>query len=149
MARPTPKYAMFSKREMERRYASARELMAQRGIDALLITSEYNFQYFAGTNASIGPHNSLTRPSAFILPIKNDPIVLTQVRDNLVKGSHVADIRDYFDLYQFPHKLAADALREVGLPNRRVGVELGQEQRMGIPVGPTWPSCRRCRTPSS
>jgi Xaa-Pro aminopeptidase len=50
-------------------------------------------------------------------------------------GTHVADIRDYADLFTFPHKLAADTLREAGLPHHRVGVELGQEQRMGIPTG--------------
>jgi hypothetical protein len=44
MAQAKPKYAMFSKRDMERRYARARELMAQRKLDALFITGEYNFQ---------------------------------------------------------------------------------------------------------
>jgi hypothetical protein len=39
-------YAMFSRREMERRYALARDGMAARGPDALLVTGEENFHYF-------------------------------------------------------------------------------------------------------
>ena len=71
-------YAMFSRAEMERRHARARELMGERKIDALLITGEHNFQYFAGTSASIGPAESFTRPSIFILPMEREPIIVTQ-----------------------------------------------------------------------
>lgn len=128
-------YALFSRKEMARRYARARELMGQREIDALLITGEENFQYFAGTAVSVALHYSLTRPSVFILPLNGEPIVVTQKRDNLTLGSYVSDIRDYSDLFGFPHNLVADALQDAGLKHNRVGVELGQEQRMGMPVG--------------
>ena len=128
-------YAMFSRQEMERRYASAREEMDRRGMDALFVTGEENFQYFAGTAASAALQASLTRPSVFILPLEGEPIVVTQGRDNLALGSYVTDVRGYTDLFGFPHTVAIQALRDAGAAGGSVGAELGLEQRMGIPAG--------------
>ncbi|MCH8087155.1 MAG: aminopeptidase P family protein [Chloroflexi bacterium] len=128
-------YAMFSRAEMERRYNRARELMAEKQLDALLITGDHNFHYFAAAAASIGPNNSLSRPSLFILPVGRDPIIVTQGRDNLVLGCYVTDLREYSGVLSVPVDLVVESLREAGLKNKRVGAELGQEQRMGIPVG--------------
>jgi Xaa-Pro dipeptidase len=129
------KYAMFSHQEMQARYTRARELMAQRNIDALLVSGEENFQYLAGTTASIALHYSLTRPSVFILPQDRDPIIVTQGRANLALGSYIADLRDYAGILDFPHQVVLQALQDTGLKDKRLGVELGQEQRMGLPVG--------------
>jgi Xaa-Pro aminopeptidase len=120
---------------MNRRYDKARELMARRQIDALLITGEENFQYFVGTSASLALHYSLSRPSILILPATGEPIVLTQSKSYLLESTYVSDVREYFDVLAFPPEVVVDALQNVGLPHHRVGVELGQEQRMGIPVG--------------
>lgn len=132
---PEPIYAMFTRDEMERRYQAAWDLMDRRNLDALLITGEENFQYFVGTSATLGHHYSLARPSACIVPLGQDPIVITQKKDRFVLGSHVTDIREYVNVLKFPHEPVVQALRDGGLAHQRVGVELGQEQRMGIPVG--------------
>ena len=131
----TAEYALFSRREMDRRYARARGMMAERGIDALIITGEENFQYFAGTAASIALHHSLTRPSVFVLPLERDPIIVTQSKIYVLMSTYISDIVEYFDVLSFPHQVIVDVLKDVGLRHNRVGVELGQEQRMGIPVG--------------
>jgi Xaa-Pro dipeptidase len=131
---PAP-YAMFTRAEMERRHTRARELMGQRGLDALLVSGEENFQYLAGTSASIGLHYSLTRPSVFILPLDRPPIILTQGKDILALSCHVSDVRLYTGLLRFPHEHLAAVLAEAELSGKRVGAELGQEQRMGVPVG--------------
>ncbi len=128
-------YAMFSREEMERRYARARVEMDRRALDALFVTGEENFQYFAGTAASVALHASLTRPSVFILPRDGDPIIVTQGQDNLALGSYVTDVRGYGELFEFPLAVAIQALRDAGASGGSVGVELGQEQRIGIPVG--------------
>ncbi len=128
-------YAMFSRGEMERRYARAREEMDRRGMDALFVTGEENFQYFAGTAASAALHASLTRPSVFILPLKTEPIVVTQGQDNLALGSYVTDVRGYADLFEFPRAVVVQALRDAGAAGGSVGVELGLEQRMGMQPG--------------
>ena len=128
-------FAMFSRKDMESRYARARDFMERRGIDALLVSGEENFQYFAGTAASLALHYSLTRPSIFILPADREPIIVTQGKDNLVLGSYVTDIRVYDEILSFPLAVVLDALGDAGLKRNRLGVELGLEQRMGMPVG--------------
>jgi Xaa-Pro dipeptidase len=127
------KFTMFSRDEMDRRHDGVRALMKERGIDALFVSGEENFQYLAGASASVALHYSLTRPSVIVLPVEGDPVVITQGRDNLELGSYVSDIRDYRGLFSFPVDLAIDVIREFKC--ERVGVELGQEQRMGMPVG--------------
>ncbi|MDP6453983.1 MAG: Xaa-Pro peptidase family protein [SAR202 cluster bacterium] len=126
-------HALFTRAEMERRWNSARELMSEQGIDALMVSNEENFQYFAGASASLALHHSLTRPSVFILPIERDPIIVTQGVDNLKLGCYVTDLRAYSELLTFPHDTALEAIRDAGA--NTLGVELGQEQRMGMPVG--------------
>lgn len=128
-------YALFSREEMARRYGRAREEMGRLGLDALFITGEENFQYFAGAAASAALHASLTRPSVFILPLDGEPIIVTQGQDNLALGSYVTDVRGYADLFEFPQAVVIRALRDAGATGGSVGVELGQEQRMGLPVG--------------
>ena len=135
MPSETLEYALFTKAEMESRYARARDHMARLHIDALLISGEENFQYFAGAAASLARHQSLTRPSIFILPLEGDPTIITQGRDNLEAATYVADIRAYTALINFPHQLILRALQDAGLTGKRIGAELGQEQRMGLPVG--------------
>ena len=128
-------YALFSREEMARRYGRAREEMGRRGLDALFVTGEENFQYFAGAAASAALHASLTRPSVFILPLDGEPIIVTQGQDNLALGSYVTDVRGYTDLFAFPQGVVVQALRDAGAAGGSVGVELGLEQRMGMPMG--------------
>ncbi len=131
----TAEYALFSRAEMDRRYGRARALMEERGIDALVITGEENFQYFAGTCASIALHHSLTRPSVLVLPLDRDPIIITQSKIYILMSTYISAIVEYFDVLHFPHQVIVDVLKDLALKRSRVGVELGQEQRMGIPVG--------------
>ena len=128
-------FAWFSTNEMRRRWQSARDKMAAAGLDALLISGEENFQYFAGTSASLALHHSLTRPSIFILPLDREPIVVTQGAHNLAQTSLVNNVRGYQDLLTFPLREVQQALRDAAPRLRTVGAELGQEQRMGMPVG--------------
>lgn len=131
----TAEYALFSRPEMDRRYAAAQAWMTARGLDALLVTGEENFQYFTGTSASLALHYSLTRPNVLVLPRRGEPLVLTQTKDYMTQSSYITEFREYFDVLHFPPELVVAMLREVGFEHRRVGVELGQEQRLGIPAG--------------
>jgi Xaa-Pro dipeptidase len=133
--RDVAEYAMFSRSEMDRRYARARAGMVARGLDALLVSGEENFQYFTGTSASLALHYSLSRPNVLILPLRGEPIVLSQTKEFMTLSSYITEFREYFDVLHFPPTLIAETLGDVGLEHNRVGVELGQEQRMGIPVG--------------
>ncbi|MCC7350024.1 MAG: aminopeptidase P family protein [Phycisphaerales bacterium] len=130
-----PPYPMFSLNEMQRRHDRVRELMATKGLDALVISQEENLQYFVGTTSSMALNFSLTRPSVLIIPIKAPPVILTMGRGNLLASGFLKDIRGYRDLLDFPLTDLVGLFGELGLDHSAIGFELGHEQRMGIPVG--------------
>lgn len=130
-----PPYPLFSLAEMQRRHALAQDRMARQDLDALLITQDENLQYFAGTTPSMALNFSLTRPSMLIIPRQAPPVILTMGRGNLLAGGFIKDIRGYKELLCFPLSTLVDLLRELKLDQARIGFELGQEQRLGIPVG--------------
>src|SRR5215831_8445760 len=118
-------YPLFTRAEMDRRYARARELMAAQSLDALVITGEENFQYFAGTAASIALHHSLTRPSVLVLPLERDPIIITQSKIYVLMSTYISELVEYLDVLHFPHQVIADVLKGISLKWNRIGVELG------------------------
>ncbi|MFT7531141.1 MAG: Xaa-Pro aminopeptidase, partial [Gammaproteobacteria bacterium] len=128
-------WAVFTKADIQSRWARARKLMDQAGLDTLLICNEENFQYFTGTSSTLGLHYSVTRPAVFMLPITGDPIAVVGelLVDSFKMTSHVEQVEGYQDVVRFPFERVVDALRELGA--NRIGAELGQEQRMGMPVG--------------
>ncbi|MEE9248407.1 MAG: aminopeptidase P family N-terminal domain-containing protein, partial [Dehalococcoidia bacterium] len=136
-SQPPSAYAMFSRGDMERRYVRARELMARRGLDALLVTNEENFQYFTGATGTLALHYSSTRPAVLVFPLKGDPISITGqiITQGMEVSTYIKDLRGYTDILSFPRQMVVEAIRDAGPDIRRVGVELGQEQRMGMPVG--------------
>jgi len=129
------KWAVFSRTDIETRWARARKLMDQAGLDTLLVCNEENFQYFTGTSSTLGLHYSVTRPAVLMLPITGDPIAVVGelLVDSFKMTSYVEQVKGYQDVLRFPYELVVDALRELG--SQRIGVELGQEQRLGMPVG--------------
>ena len=129
--------AAFSAADMQRRWARARQLMAERGFDVLLITNEENFQYFTGTTGSLGLHYSLARPAVLVFPLEGEPIAIVGelISQSVQLTSHVREVRGYTDVMAFPYQLVVDAINDLGDGVKRVGSELGLEQRMGIPVG--------------
>jgi len=129
------KWAVFSRTDIETRWARARKLMDQAGLDTLLVCNEENFQYFTGTSSTLGLHYSVTRPAVLMLPITGDPIAVVGelLVDSFKMTSYVEQVKGYQDVVRFPYELVVDALGELG--SQRIGVELGQEQRLGMPVG--------------
>ena len=126
----------FSEGDMQRRWTRARQLMAERGLDALLVTNEENFQYFTGTTGSLGLHYSLARPAVLVFPLEGEPIAIVGelISQSVRLTSYVRELRGYTDVMTFPYRLVVDAIEDLG-GVERIGTELGQEQRMGIPVG--------------
>jgi Xaa-Pro aminopeptidase len=121
----------FPAAELEARSARARELMSAAGLDALLLTGVDEFCYFVGVPTAL---YQTRRPWCLILPREAEPIVITLggIIDTVRGQGGVADVRPY----AFPASnlagVAADALREVGA--QAIGVELGLETRLGVPV---------------
>lgn len=130
-------WAAFSKEDIGKRHERARAMMAARGLDALLVTNEENFQYFTGATGSLALHYSSTRPAVLVFPLVGEPIAIVgaMIVDTIHMSTYISDARGYTDVLFFPMNMVVDAIEALGTRVRRVGVELGMEQRMGVPVG--------------
>lgn len=130
-------WAAFSKEDIEKRHRRARTMMDARGLDALLVTNEENFQYFTGATGSLALHYSSTRPAVLVFPLTGEPIAIVgaMIVDTMHMSTYISDVRGYTDVLSFPVQMLTDAINGLGPGVRRVGVELGMEQRMGVPVG--------------
>jgi Xaa-Pro dipeptidase len=123
--------------ELLERAAGLRGRMAAAGMDALLVTTGDNLKYVSGYPS---PARSGPRPFLFLLPLSGEPVFLVHAgrEGEARRFSWAADIRTYYKLSHAPVDQLADALRERGLSQARIGVESGAEQCMDIPLGDFW-----------
>lgn len=127
----------FTPDEYRGRWSRAQKLMAESGLDALLVTEDHNYSYFSGHRLpySRPPASSPSRPTAFVLPRAGEPVVIVQLfhRADAARTSPARDVRAYTEFSNGCPTLVRDALREMGVRKGRVGAELGYEQRLGMP----------------
>jgi Xaa-Pro aminopeptidase len=126
-------FAEFEAGEYEARWAAARAAMAEAGIDALFISSECNYRYLSGHVTPFWVSKS--RPMFFLLPLSAAPILfVTNSQIPTVRAtSPVADVRAWEGFVGPGIDLLEGALTELGLTAGRIGAELGEEQRLGLP----------------
>lgn len=131
-----PPFPSFPPKEYEQRIERARALMADAGIDGLLITSEANFRYFTGYILQSPVQQA--RPRYFVLPRVGSPCAIVP-RTNVLgmrRTTWVSDIRNW--LAPCPEddgvSLVTDALRACAEGSGVIGAELGPESRLGMPV---------------
>ncbi len=129
------KTVWFPTEEYEARLRRARELMAREGIDLLFITGDRNYIYFTG-HRPIAPEGTLARPNYFILPLEGEPHLMVHIfiEGDASSTSWVEGISTYSSLLDAPVKELAGIIRDCGAGGRKIGAELGQEQRVGMPV---------------
>lgn len=127
-----PTYADFSREEFEARYAKTRALMAEKRLDALLITERLNYQYYTGHRSEQCAVDKI-RSYMFILPKDGDPTLITMPFEiaQVEQTSYVTDIRVTGGLTGHP-EFIVDVLKSLGLSKARIGCELGREQYLGI-----------------
>ena len=130
--RPPP-LREFEPAEYAARWQRARTGLAARGLDALFITSEANYRYLSGHVTPFWV--SKTRPLFFLLPLHSQPVVfVTASQVPAVRAtSPVADVRAWEGFVAPGLDLVVQTLRELGLARGRIGAELGEEQRLGLP----------------
>lgn len=120
--------------ELERRWSVLQRYMQNRGIDALVITAEKNFEYVTGLRTPAWMIKA--RPMAVVVPSGGTPIPVAPagVAADIAATGIFAGLR----VYRGFESTAVDALLQVieeeGLSRSRIGVELGREQRLGLPV---------------
>lgn len=126
----------FPAAEYRRRLDGGRRCMAELEITCLLLTSENAIRYFTGFHSQTWV--SPTRPRYVLLPGDGEPVAIIPTGNVLgfKTTSWIADIRSW----PAPRPdddgitLLLDALRGLTNAGDRIGVEIGPEMRLGMPV---------------
>lgn len=123
------------KKVISKRWQRAQELMLKHQMDLLMITDDHNDYYF--TQNKMSPTwKGRSRPLFLILPSQGEPVsLLHEFKVGGAKASSlVTDIRSHRQLDTSPVVEAIDILKELGGQTATVGVELGHEQWLSMPV---------------
>jgi Xaa-Pro dipeptidase len=125
----------FPRAEFDRRYERLREALLRIDADALLVTSEANFNYFTGFVA-VHPWVSFSRNMVAILPREAPPalVVPAFLADEARSQSWIDRIYSTTAVGQAPISTLAMAFQDLGLGTGSIGAELGYEQRLGMSV---------------
>ena len=129
---------LFQPDELRGRAARARELMAEHGLDALLVSGDFsaggNYYYFSGHLPRDFQQN-FSRPHLMVLPLDGEPFLYVYGVnvDNARDMSYVVDVVAYAP--PFDGVALAGVLRDRGLEAATIGAELGTDQRLWMPVG--------------
>lgn len=128
---------LFERPELQRRAERARELMDRHGLDALLVTGDFsagmNYYYLSG-HLPRDYQLNYSRPHVMVLPKDGEPFLwIYGINvENAKAQSWVDDVRAYDP--PFSGEALATALKEQGLGAATIGVELGVDQRLFIPL---------------
>lgn len=115
------------------RLGSARDLMGRAGFDALLLVNSTNLLFLSGYPAL---ERTLARPHYLVVPQRGEPVFLVQAgrRREAQRLSWIGDVRSYDQLSVAPLAELSKVFVDLNLSTGRIGMELGFEQRLGMPV---------------
>ena len=125
----------FPESEFHHRFELLRQELERINADALLITSEANFNYFTGYIAA-HPWVSYSRNLLAILPRQGQPVLVIPefLSAEARHESWIQQVYPSTEVGEAPVATIASALRDLGLHNARIGAELGHEQRLGLSI---------------
>ncbi|HYW75908.1 MAG TPA: Xaa-Pro peptidase family protein [Gammaproteobacteria bacterium] len=126
----------FPQAEFEARLERAQRLMAGAGTDALLLTNEPEVRYFSGFLTQFW--QSPTRPWFVVVPRAGKPIaVIPEIGAPLMRRTWVDDVRTWPAPQPDDEGISvlAKTLREVGAATGCVGVPMGPETVLRMPLG--------------
>jgi len=111
--------AAFPKEELDQRSARARKLLAEAGIDVMVITSPENIFYLTGQQTP-GYYTF----QALVLSVDKDPVFVIRQLEyfNFRSNTFIEDVETYGD-GDDPVDFLADVLRKRGLSGRRVAID--------------------------
>jgi Xaa-Pro aminopeptidase len=119
--------------EYEGRLARAQAMMAQAGLDALLLTTEPDIRYFTGFLTRFW--ESPSRPWFLVVPTQGLPVaVIPSIGAALMAQTWIEDIRTWRapDLQDDGVSLLIDTL---GAAGARIGTPMGYESHLRMPLG--------------
>ena len=120
--------------EYRDRVERAQHLMRARGIDALLLSSRPNFDYFTGMEMS-QPWAVPTRPQFVIVPREREPALILPEAIAVAAelDTWIGEVHSYTRLDRTDVELVAEVLARRGLDRATIGLELGLEMRANLP----------------
>jgi len=138
----TVKWPTFPHEEYRRRVVRAQELLAEHGIDALLLFSPTNWHYYAGFNDPAQLHNGVWR-SCLIVRKEGDPVAVIHggYLSCITTMSYLEDVRVWED-EENPiaeghgrsfYELFFGTLDDLGLARATLGFETGSEIHTYLP----------------
>ena len=110
---------VFPMAEYDRRVAKLRSLMAQRGMDAVILAMPHNLFYLTGYQTP-----GYYWFQALVVPLDREPFMVTRLLEasNIAARTWIELSRPYRDFDNAPQALAA-AIAEFGLASARLGYE--------------------------
>jgi Xaa-Pro dipeptidase len=137
MQTETTLYSAFPRAEYEARHRKLQEEMAERDIDAMLVTGKENVVYFAGLE-TVG-WDSKHRPLGLVIPATGEPaLVIPESLAYVAEAtSWVSDVRLWGGfkrpgLPADPVLAIVEALVDLDVAKGRLGLELGYGTRIGM-----------------
>jgi Xaa-Pro aminopeptidase len=120
--------------DYDSRIDRAREGMRERDLDALLLTTGTNIDYFTGFSGMFGGNDS-SRPLLYVLPREGDPAIVVQefLRAEVEEGN-IPDLRVYEELSRLPAEELEAIIEERGLDGGRIGAEFGEAMTVDVPL---------------
>ncbi|ANK81624.1 MAG: peptidase M24 [Rhizobiales bacterium NRL2] len=125
----------FAPDELAARTARAQALMAAAGIDILLFTTEPEFRYFSGFLTQFW--QSPTRPWFLLVPAAGKPVaVVPSIGAECLARTWLDDVRSWPSPRPEDEgvTLLAEAVRELAGPRARIGVPMGPETHLRMPL---------------
>lgn len=124
----------FPAAEFQARWKRAQALLPDAGLDALVLTSQRNFEYFTGFRTPAWYIKS--RPLFVVVPSSGPPFaVASEAHAIEIEAEGIVDsLVAYAGFEEAATSALIDGLTHNGLARGRLGFELGHEQRLGIPV---------------
>ena len=125
----------FPASEFEARVEKAQVAMARKSIDALLLTTEPEVRYFSGFLTQFW--QSPTRPWFLLVPAKGKPVaVIPAIGGQCMSRTWLTDIRTWSspNVADDGIVLLSDALSEMADPTGRIGIQMGKETHLRMPL---------------
>lgn len=128
-----PKYLDFSYEEMRQKIVNAKELMREKGLSGMVVTSACNHFYFTGFR-KLADWATFTRTVFVFIPIEKEPVLYVQdfAGPEAESRSAVRDVRTFHEVMGAPVDGVVQIMKELDMNQGKVGWELGYEQRMDL-----------------
>ena len=135
----SPRFPDFPFAEWQNRIARAQQLMADKGVDCLVLWQKENLRYFFGF-MTIHWYLKSLQPAVGIIPVKGDPIILVPelFQGNTEGLCWVTDIRTQSNTQraeaqrELP-KGVAEVIKEIDCGNKKIALEMGSLGCLWIP----------------